>query len=70
MKIDQFEPAPLPPTGRDSLWEADGFRAVMRNALVEPRAPKVSYMSRAVDDSGNLEVPGRATRVEIPWSAP
>ena len=50
VKNDEFEATPLPPTGRDSLWEADGFRAVMRNALREPRGLErngydVSYSS-------------------------
>ena len=31
---------------------------------------EVSVLTRAVDDSGNLEAPGRATMVEIPWSSP
>ena len=52
VKNDRFAPSPLPPTGRDSLWEADGFRAVMRNALREPRASHVYFVVR--DDDGRV----------------
>ncbi|MDE2805135.1 MAG: hypothetical protein OXN18_08335 [Gemmatimonadota bacterium] len=54
VKNDQFGPSPLPPTGRDSLWEADGFRAVMRNALREPRASHIYFVVRDDDGASDL----------------
>ncbi|MDX1393463.1 MAG: DUF6605 domain-containing protein [Gemmatimonadota bacterium] len=54
MRNDAFRPSPLPPTGEDSLWEAPGFRAVMRNALVEPRASHIYFVVR--DDDGESEL--------------
>jgi hypothetical protein len=47
---DAFGPRTIPPTGEDSLWEADGFRAVMANALREPRASHIYFVVR--DDEG------------------
>ena len=54
VRNDQFGPSPLPPTGRDSLWEADGFRAVMRNALREPRASHIYFVVRDDDGASDL----------------
>ena len=65
VKNDQFEPTPLPPTGRDSLWEADGFRAVMRNALREPRASHVYFVVR--DDDGESDLLFQTS--DLTWQA-
>ena len=54
VKNDQFEATPLPPTGEDSLWEAPGFHAVMRNALREPRASHIYFVVR--DDDGESDM--------------
>ena len=65
VKNDQFEPETLPPTGRDSLWEADGFRAVMRNALREPRASHVYFVVR--DDDGASDMLFQTS--DLTWQA-
>ena len=65
MKNDAFEPTPLPPTGRDELWEADGFRAVMRNALREPRASHVYFVVR--DDDGESDMLFQTS--DLTWQA-
>ncbi len=54
VKNDAFEPTPLPPTGEDSLWEAPGFRAVMRNPLREARASHIYFVVR--DDDGESDL--------------
>ena len=65
VKNDQFEPTPLPPTGRDSLWEAEGFRAVMRNGLREPRASHVYFVVR--DDDGASDMLFQTS--DLTWQA-
>ncbi len=65
VKNDRFGPTPLPPTGRDSLWEADGFRAVMRNALREPRASHVYFVVR--DDDGESDMLFQTS--DLTWQA-
>ena len=65
MKNDLFEPTPLPPTGQDSLWEAEGFRAVMANALREPRASHVYFVVR--DDDGESEMLFQTS--DLTWQA-
>ena len=65
VKNDRFEPTPLPPTGRDSLWEADGFRAVMRNALRETRASHVYFVVR--DDDGGSDLLFQTS--DLTWQA-
>ena len=65
MKNDEFEPTPLPPTGRDSLWEADGFRAEMRNALREPRASHIYFVVR--DDDGESDMLFQTS--DLTWQA-
>ena len=54
VKNDAFEPTPLPPTGEDSLWEAPGFHAVMRNPLREARASHIYFVVR--DDDGESDL--------------
>ncbi len=54
VKNDAFEPTPLPPTGEDSLWEAPGFHAVMRNPLREARASHIYFVVR--DDDGGSDL--------------
>ena len=53
-KNDAFEATPLPPTGEDSLWEAPGFHAVMRNPLREARASHIYFVVR--DDDGESDL--------------
>ena len=65
MKNDLFEPTPLPPTGQDSLWEAEGFRAVMHNALREPRASHVYFVVR--DDDGESDMLFQTS--DLTWQA-
>ncbi len=65
MKNDLFDPTPLPPTGQDSLWEAEGFRAVMANALREPRASHVYFVVR--DDDGESEMLFQTS--DLTWQA-
>ncbi len=64
-KNDAFAPTPLPPTGRDSLWEAEGFRAVMRNGLREPRASHIYFVVR--DDDGGSEMLFQTS--DLTWQA-
>ena len=54
VKNDEFEATPLPPTGEDSLWEAPGFHAVMRNPLREARASHIYFVVR--DDDGESDL--------------
>ncbi len=54
VKNDEFQPTPLPPTGEDSLWEAPGFHAVMRNPLREARASHIYFVVR--DDDGESDL--------------
>ena len=54
VKNDAFEPTPLPPTGEDSLWEAPGFHAVMRNPLREARASHIYFVVRDDDGASDL----------------
>ena len=54
VKNDRFEATPLPPTGEDSLWEAPGFHAVMRNPLREARASHIYFVVR--DDEGESDL--------------
>ena len=65
VRNDRFGPSPLPPTGRDSLWEADGFRAVMRNPLREPRASHVYFVVR--DDDGRSDLLFQTS--DLTWQA-
>ena len=54
VKNDEFEMTPLPRTGTDSLWEAPGFHAVMRNPLREARASHIYFVVR--DDDGESDL--------------
>ena len=54
VKNDEFQPTPLPPTGEDSLWEAPGFHAVMRNPLREARASHIYFVVRDDDSESDL----------------
>ena len=54
VKNDAFEATPLPPTGEDSLWEAPGFHAVMRNPLREARASHIYFVVRDDDGASDL----------------
>ena len=65
IKNDQFEPTPLPPTGMDSLWEAPGFRAVMRNPLREARASHIYFVVR--DDDGESDMLFQTS--DLTWQA-
>ncbi len=62
---DAFGPRPLPATGEDSLWEADGFRAVMANALREPRASHIYFVVR--DDEGSSDMLFQTS--DLTWQA-
>ena len=65
VKNDQFGATPLPPTGEDSLWEAPGFKAVMRNGLREPRASHVYFVVR--DDDGESDMLFQTS--DLTWQA-
>ena len=65
VKNDQFEATPLPPTGEDSLWEAPGFHAVMRNPLREPRASHIYFVVR--DDDGESDMLFQTS--DLTWQA-
>ena len=65
IKNDQFRPTPLPPTGADSLWEAPGFRALMRNGLREPRASHIYFVVR--DDDGESDMLFQTS--DLTWQA-